>query len=108
MSINVLGVFAPLPLGEGGKTNRVWDASGVATAVRGAGGVSFEGKGTSKAGGGRNDFRREDLGGLEDDALESTESCDDDTTDEEDATELADEKVEDRRESDEGEGATWI
>jgi hypothetical protein len=80
VSIKVLGVFTPLPLGEGGNTNRVCDARGVAlTPLAGAGGVSVDGKGTRIAGG-LNDFRREDRGALDEvDAEESPERAEDES-----------------------------
>lgn len=90
----MLGVFPPLPFGEGGKTNRVCDARGVApTALAGAGGVSVDGKGTQIAGG-LNDFRREDRGTLDDvDVEESTERADEDARESEDMTELTEENA---------------
>jgi hypothetical protein len=94
VSINVLGVFPPLPFGEGGNTNRVWDARGVAlTALAGAGGVSVDGKGTQIAGG-LNDLRREDGGTLEDvDVEEATERADEDARESEDVRELTEENA---------------
>lgn len=81
-----------MPFGEGGNTNRVCDARGVApTALGGAGGVSVDGKGTRIAGG-LNDFRREDCGTLDDvDVEESTERADEDARESEDVTELTEE-----------------
>ena len=102
VSIKVLGVFPPLPFGEGGNTNKVCDARGVApTALGGAGGVSVDGKGTRIAGG-WNDFRREDRGTLDDVEVEvSTERTDED----EDVTEPAEENTDEWWES-EGEGTS--
>lgn len=83
-----------MPFGEGGKTNRVCDARGVAlTAVIGTGRVSVDGKGTQVAGG-LNDFRREDRGTLDDvDVEESTDRADEDARESEDVTELTDENA---------------
>jgi hypothetical protein len=94
VSIKVLGVFPPLPFGEGGNTNKVCDASGVApTALAGAGGVSVDGKGKRIAGG-LNDLRREDRGALDDvDVEEWTERADEDARESEDLTELTEESV---------------
>ena len=90
----MLGVFPPLPFGEGGKTNRVCEARGVAhTALTGTGGVSVDGKGTRVAEG-LNDFRREDRGTLDDvDVEESTDRADEDARESEDVTELTDENA---------------
>jgi len=108
VSIKVLGVFPPLPFGEGGNTNRVCDARGVApTALAGAGGVSVDGKGT-KIAGGLNDFRREDRRALDDvDVEESTERADEDEREVEDLTELAEENTDECWEV-EGDSTTCI
>jgi hypothetical protein len=107
VSINVLGAFAPLPSGEGGNTNSVCDARGVAlTAFVGA--VSVHGKGTQTAGG-LNDLRREDRGAL--DVLEVEESIeraeDEDAREDEDVTEPREENRDESWEV-EGDGMTWI
>ncbi len=89
----MLGVFPPLPFGEGGKTNRVCDARGVAlTALASSGGASVDGKGTRVEG--LYDFRREDRGTLDDvDVEESTDRADEDARESEDVTELTEENA---------------
>ena len=83
-----------MPFGEGGKTNRVCDARGVALiALAGTGGVSVDGKGTRVAAG-LNDFRREDRGTFDDvDVEESTDRADEDARESEDVTELTEENA---------------